>query len=111
MRTITGEIVFPSNAPKRLARLVTIELHDISLADAPSKMLAQTRLEDVRVRPDEHLPFTMKVPDLSEGTAFRVHVDWDGDGSVSTGDLLTTQVIYAPGKGEAGPVQVPVTLI
>ena len=112
MRTIRGEIVFPSNAPKRLARLVTIELHDISLADAPSKMVAETRLKDVQVRPDEDLPFTIKAPEEeSQGAAFRVHVDWDGDGHVSAGDLLTTQVIYVPGAGEAGLVQVPVTLI
>ena len=111
MRTIRGEIVFPSNAPKRLARLVTIELHDISLADAPSKMVAETRLKDVQVRPDEDLPFTIKAPEEAQGAAFRVHVDWDGDGRVSAGDLLTTQVIYAPGVGEGGAVQVPVTLI
>jgi hypothetical protein len=40
-----------------------------------------------------------------------VHVDWDGDGSVSAGDLLTTQVIAAPAEGQSGPVKVPVTLI
>jgi hypothetical protein len=111
MRTISGEIVFPNNAPKRKAGRVTIELHDISVADAPSKMLAQTRLEDVPVRPNEHLPFKIKVPHDTKGTAFRVHVDWDKDGSVSAGDLLTTQVISPPAAGQTEPVQVPITLI
>lgn len=109
MRTITGQIVFPSNAPKKKARLITIELHDIRIADAPSKMLAQSRLKDVQVVPGEHLPFKIKAPDESKGAAFRVHVDWDGDGKVSAGDLLTTQVIRVPDGGES--VQVPVTLI
>ncbi len=109
MRTIKGQIVFPPNAPERKARLITIELHDISVADAPSTMVAETRLRNVQVRPDEDLPFTVKAPEESQGAAFRVHVDWDGDGSVSAGDLLTTQVIYVPGAGQT--VQVPVTLI
>ncbi|HEY6374026.1 MAG TPA: hypothetical protein VIX90_00740 [Edaphobacter sp.] len=111
MRTIKGQIVFPPNAPEQKARLITIELHDISVADAPSKMVAETRLKDVQVRPDEELPFSIKAPEESRGIAFRVHVDWDGDGSFSAGDLLTTQVIAVPGAGEAGLVQVPVTLI
>jgi hypothetical protein len=111
MRTIKGQIVIPPNAPKLKARRVTIELHDMSVADAPSKMLTQTHLKDVQVQPNGSLPFTIKAPEASRGVAFRVHVDWDGDGSVSAGDLLTTQVIAAPAEGQSGPVKVPVTLI
>ena len=111
MRTISGQIVFPPNAPKKKARLITIELHDIRVADAPSKMMAQTHLRGVPVQPDEHLPFKIKAPDESQGLAFRVFVDWDGDGKVAAGDLLTTQVIRVPGEGQVEPVQVPVTLI
>jgi putative lipoprotein len=109
MRTITGQIVFPSNAPKKKARLITIELHDIRVADAPSKMRAQTRLKDVQVEPGGNLPFKIKAPDDVKGAAFRVHVDWDGDGKVAAGDLLSTQVIRVPDAGES--VQVPVSLI
>jgi hypothetical protein len=111
MRTITGQIVFPPNAPKLKVPLITIELHDISVADAPSKMLTETRLKNVSVRPNEHLAFKIKAPETSRGVAFRVHVDCDGDGRVSAGDLLTTQVTYAPAEGQSGPVEVPVTLI
>jgi len=109
MRTITGQIVFPPNAPKKKARLITIELHDIRVADAPSKMMAQTHLRDVPVQPDERLPFKIKAPEEPQGLAFRVLVDWDGDGKVAAGDLLTTQVIRVPDAGES--VQVPVTVI
>jgi putative lipoprotein len=111
MRTITGQIVFPSNAPKKKARLITIELHDMSVADAPSKMLTQTRMKDVQVAPNEALPFKIKAPEASRGVAFRVHVDWDGDGKYAPGDLLTTQVIPVPAEGQSGPVEVPVTVI
>jgi len=109
MRTIKGEIVFPPNAPTQKARLISIELHDISVADAPSKMVAQTQLKNVSVQPDEHLPFKIKTQDESQGLAFRVLVDWDGDGKVAAGDLLTTQVIRVPDGDES--VQVPITLI
>lgn len=111
MRTITGHIVFPGNAPRRKARRITVELHDVSLQDAPSKMLTQTLLEDVAIKPGSSAAFTIDAPEASRGVAFRVHVDWDGDGKVSAGDLLTTQVIAAPGAEQKELVEVPVTLI
>ena len=111
MRTITGQIVFPANAPKQKARLISIELHDIRVADAPSKMVAETHLKNVQVKPDDYLPFKIKAPEESQGLAFRVLVDWDGDGKVASGDLLTTQVIRVPTEGQSEPVEVPVTLI
>jgi len=111
MRSVRGHVVFPANAPKRKAALVTIELHDVSLQDVPSKLLAQTKLENVAVQPGGSAAFTIQAPDAARGVAFRVHVDWDKDGSVSAGDLLTTQMIAAPAAGDKKPVQVPVTLI
>lgn len=91
---------------------MSVEVHDIGLADAPSKMLARTQLKNVRVGPNGRLKFKLNVPELQRGMhAFRVHVDWDGDGRVSTGDLLTTQVIAVPGAGQTEPVDVPVTVI
>jgi hypothetical protein len=111
MRTIQGHVVFPGDAPKRKAKHVTIELHDASLEDAPSKMLTQTRLKDVAIEPGGSTAFKIEAPEAARGVAFRVHVDWDGDGKVSAGDLLTTQVIRMPALDETKPVQVPVTLI
>lgn len=112
MRTVAGQIVFPENAPKQQARTVSVEVHDMGLADAPSKILARTQLKNVRVGPNGRLKFKVSVPELQRGMqAFRVHVDWDGDGRVSAGDLLTTQVITVPAAGETAPVDVPVTVI
>ncbi len=111
MRSVRGHVVFPADAPKRKAALVTIELHDVSLQDVPSKLLTQTKLKDVAVKPGGSAAFTIRAPDATHGVAFRVHVDWDKDGSVSSGDLLTTQMIAAPAAGAKEPVQVPVSLI
>ena len=112
MRSIKGEIVVPANAPRRKAHTITIEIHDISVADAPSKMLSQLRLTNAQVKPNDHLAFQIDAPELSgRMLAFRVHVDWDGDGAISSGDLLTTQVIPVPPSAEPTQVQVPVTLI
>jgi putative lipoprotein len=112
MRSIKGQIVVPADAPKRKAHTISIEVHDISVADAPSKMLSQSRLTNAQVKPNGHLAFQIDVPETtSRMLAFRVHVDWDGDGKISTGDLLTTQVIPVPPSAEPAQVKVPVTLI
>ena len=112
MPSIKGQIVVPANAPRRKAHTITIEVHDISVADAPSKMLSQSRLTNAQIKPNDHLAFQIDAPELTGRLlAFRVHVDWDGDGAISSGDLLTTQVIPVPRPGDAKQVQVPVTLI
>jgi putative lipoprotein len=112
MRSIKGQIIVPPNAPRRKAHTITIEVHDISVADAPSKMLSQSRLANAQVKPNDRLAFQIDAPELTgRMLAFRVHVDWDGDGAISSGDLLTTQIVPVPSAGETKQVQVPVTLI
>ncbi len=112
MRSIKGHIVVPANAPKRKAQVVSIEVHDISVADAPSKLVARSTLKNVQLKPNQQLPFQLDVPEASKASlAFRVHVDWDGDGAPASGDLLTTQVISVPRTAKPAAIEVPVTLI
>jgi len=112
MRSIKGHILVPPNAPKRKARVVSIEVHDISVQDAPSKLVAQSILKNVQLEPNQQVSFHLNVPEASKASlAFRVHVDWDGDGSTASGDLLTTQVISVPPQAEPAAIEVPVTLI
>lgn len=112
MRSISGHVVVPANAPQRKAQVVTIEVHDISVADAPSKLVAQSILKNVQVKPNQQLSFQLDVPEASKASlAFRVHVDWDGDGAPASGDLLTTQVISVPRSADPVVIEVPVTLI
>ena len=68
--------------------------------------------KNVQVKPNQQLSFQLDVPEPGKASlAFRVHVDWDGDGATASGDLLTTQVIAVPRSPESAAVQVPVTLI
>ena len=113
MRTIQGEILLPSDSPHREARSILIELRDVSVADAPSTVIASTRLTGVACKPGERVPFTLEAPETVKGRmlALRVHVDWDGDGPVSRGDLLTTESIPVPGTGDVALARAPVRLI
>src|SRR3954452_4330590 len=112
MRSIKGHIVVPADAPKRKAGVVSIEVHDISVQDAPSKLVAQSILKNVQLGPNQQVSFHLNVPEASKALlAFRVHVDWDGDGSTASGDLLTTQVISVPPQAEPAAIKVPVTMI
>jgi putative lipoprotein len=113
MRSVKGEIVLPADAPEREAKTVLIEVRDVSVADAPSQVVATTRLANIECRPNERIPFELPTPEApaSRMLAVRVHVDWDGDGSVSSGDLLTTESIPVPVAGFVGALRVPVRLI
>ena len=113
MRSIHGEIVLPANAPDRVAKIVLIEVRDVSVADAPSTVVASTRLEGVHSRPNGRIPFTLRAPGETKARmlALRVHVDWDGDGKVASGDLLTTESIPVALAGNFGPIRATVRLI
>lgn len=107
MAKISGHVVFPADAPARRARRVTVEVRDTRLQDVASALLGRVLLDNVAVKPGGRAGFTVETPaEELQGATFRVHVDWDGDGSVAKGDLLTTQLIRVGDDAE-----VPVTLI
>lgn len=86
---------------------MTVEVRDTRLQDVASALVGRVLLDDVAVRPGGRAAFTVEMPEERlQGATFRVHVDWDGDGSVAKGDLLTTQLIGARDEAD-----VPVTLI
>lgn len=84
-----------------------VEVRDTGNQDVASKLLGSAELRDVVVKPEGRMAFDVDVAATQlAGATFRVHVDWDGDGSVAAGDLLTTQAVRA-----ANGAAVPVTLI
>ena len=113
MRNITGKVVLPADAPAVRADQVTIEVRDVSVADAPSTVVAERRLDNVALEPNGEITFKMPVPDVEANRtlAFRVHVSLDGSGSVKSGDLLTTTHVAVPGAGQAAQLEVPVKVI
>jgi putative lipoprotein len=113
VRNITGKVVLPENAPAVKADQVTIEVRDVSEADAPSTVVAQRRLDSVALKPNGEIKFKIPVPEVEPNRtlAFRVHVSLDGSGSVKPGDLLTTTYVTVPASGKADQLEVPVKII
>jgi uncharacterized lipoprotein YbaY len=96
-------VVIPPDGPEGEAIRIVIEVRDVSLADAPSRVVAQEQLEHVAVHPNDRLAFALEVPESEPSAALslRVHVDMDGSGRVSRGDLLTTSSQPVPPVGDA----------
>jgi uncharacterized lipoprotein YbaY len=113
LRPIDGTVQLPPDCPARRAAHVVVEVRDVSIADADSVLLARQQIDDAELGPGGSLPFALDVPEVDPRCrlALRVHVDVDGTGVVSEGDLLTTVHVAVPPMGtpRAGivaPVQV-----
>lgn len=113
MRTVTGNIVLPAGAPSVTAKLVLIEARDVSLADAPSVVVAEQRLTDVPLRPNGQIGFRILVPDVESNRtlSLRVHVSPDGSGHAKSGDLLTTANYPISSTGTPEPQNIQVVVI
>ena len=113
MRPVSGEIVLPTNTPRRKAELVLVQVQDASVQDAPAEVLAETRLENVALEPEGRVPFRLDVPEAAPGRRLllRVHVDLAGTGRVSSGDLLTTAAHSVPARGPVEAVAAAVVVI
>lgn len=90
---VTGTIVFRPPPPPLAGATASIWLEDVTLADAPARVVARQTLATI---PDDAaaggLGFRLPcpAPDLRTRYTVRVHVDLDGDGRVSPGDYLST---------------------
>lgn len=113
MRNITGKVVLPANVPAVKAGQVTIEVRDVSMADAPSTVVAERRLDNVVLKPNSEIKFKIPVPEVESNRTLglRVHVSLDGSGTVKSGDLLTTTHIAVPGAGKVPEIEVPIKVI
>ena len=96
-----------------VAAALIIEVRDVSVADAPSTVLASRRLRRVKLRPGGRIPFALEVPEAaaSQSLSMRVHVDVDGDGRVGAGDLLSTRAYPVAATGPVGALQIAVVKI
>jgi putative lipoprotein len=113
MRTITGEIILPEKTPAVNAGQVIIEVRDISLADVPSQLIAEKRLDNVALKPHGRINFSILVPEVEANRTLtlRVHISLDGSGRMKSGDLLTTATYPIPNTGTPAPLEVPVVVI
>jgi uncharacterized lipoprotein YbaY len=113
MRTVKGKVILPVNSPTTKARRATIEVRDVSQADAPSQVIAEQQIEDVDLRPGSEIDFSLEVPDVEPNRqlSMRVHIDINGSGKTESGDLLTTQNYAVQANGSPPAMQVPVQVI
>jgi putative lipoprotein len=103
----------PADAPAAVAAAMIIEVRDVSMADAPSTVVAMRRLDRVTLAPGARIPFALDVPEVSKSKSLsvRVHIDVDGNGQVGQGDLLSTQAYPVSAAGPLRPVTVRVVKI
>lgn len=111
MSTVTGKIVVPSKAPRVSATRAAVRIRDVTYSD--SAELVAERLMVVDVAPGVPIKFSIDVPDdkFSGGARLNleVHIDLDGSGFFSPGDLVSRQPHrILPGTNN---VDVPVSLV
>ncbi len=100
---IEGEIVFEQvNDPIQNATIY-IELEDVSLADAPSKVISSMVLENVDIDADgsASIPYSLEYPELDDRLTYSmsVLVDMNGDGRTSGGDYISMEHIPVSTSG------------
>ena len=98
--TIEGEIVFAEATSSFSKATLYVRLEDVSLADAPSRVVAQEVVPNVSLEMSNPrpVPFSIQVPGLDRRTTYNlaVHVDVDNDGSVTSGDYITMESVPVP---------------
>ncbi len=109
MRTISGEIVLPAGTVTTTIGSVLIELRDVSLADAPSTVVASTTKSNVALTAGGRISFSLKAPDApGRRLALRVQID-PATRTRSLGpSYLTTQSIDVQAEGHVKGITVPV---
>jgi uncharacterized lipoprotein YbaY len=113
--TVTGTIVFSATVSAGPSATIHVRIEDASHADTPATTLARATLEAVTVPPPAGERVTFAVPveayDPRRRYTLRVHIDRDGDGRVSAGDLVSTDHLPVLTAGAGTEVTVPVSLV
>lgn len=113
--TVTGTIPFPAALPAGPPATISVRIEDISRADAPATVHAAVTLAGVPIPPSLDAPVTFAIPvasfDPRARYSVRVHVDRDGDGRVSQGDLVSTSLNSVLTQGGGTSVMVPLSVV
>ena len=74
---------------------VYVQLLDVSLADAPSKVIVEEVIDNVtiEVKSPGSVPFSVQTSELEEFAMYTlaVHVDVSGKGGITAGDYITME--------------------
>jgi len=106
-------IALPPNTVVGVAKSVSAEIWDASVADAPAVLLTSALLHDVTLMPNGSLKTELKTApaDAQQTLIARVHISMDGNKQVKPGDLLTTSFIEIPPTLGKDRLTVPVNMV
>lgn len=112
MSIVTGRIVIPSKAPTVRATRTVVRVRDVTRCGSLAAPVAEIRMV-VDVAPDKEIRFSIDVPDDKRSDKIRlnleVHVDLDGSGHFSPGDLVSMKPCRVlPGTRD---LDVPVSMV
>lgn len=110
-RLIRGEIIFPADAPVGIAPKVLVEVHDVSMQDQASIVLAKKLMRNVSIGPGARVPFELTSPSAAANRtlSMRVQIDMNSDRSYAPGDFLSTAANPVAASGDAIAVVARVT--
>ncbi len=112
---VTGDVIFPIDLPAGPAAPIVVSVEDVSRADAPAVTLASAVVPASATPPvpGERVPFSIPISayDARMTYSVRAHVDRDGDGRVSSGDLISTTHNPVLTRGGGTVVDVPLSVV
>jgi uncharacterized lipoprotein YbaY len=113
MRTVTGNIRLPHDAPVGTAAQTLIRVRDVTFPDLPAVVVGEQTLPNVGVAPDKEVSFALTMDDVDVNRLFNldVHVDMDGSNTFTPGDLITTDLVPVLTNGAGDAVTVTVSRI
>ncbi len=92
---IEGRVHFVDVSSSIPHATVYVRLEDVSLADAPSKVIAEELIPNISIEAEGQpsVPFSIRTPGLDERTVYTltVHVDVGGSGEITLGDYITME--------------------
>jgi uncharacterized lipoprotein YbaY len=95
VKLVKGKITFEEETPPFSGATLYVRLENVTDADIPSQVVADYVQQNVAFDPNtgRELLFSIAgdAPDSRVSYAVRVHIDIDGDGAVSRGDLISMQ--------------------
>jgi putative lipoprotein len=110
--TVTGFVALPPDTPAGTAASLLVEVRDVSLADAPSTVVGAQVQTDVQLSPGGRVPFSVNVPELDPSASYglRVHIDRSGNGTLESGDLISSQAVPVRTESTEG-LEAPVSVV
>ncbi|MBU4213796.1 MAG: YbaY family lipoprotein [Actinobacteria bacterium] len=110
--SVRVRLVIPATGTGWTVPRVTVEIHDVTLADAPSICVSRTEATDVAVPADgAALDLELAAPTPEAGHRYGLRAHGGAGDQVAEGDLLSTVAVPVLLDGSDRRVDVPLTLL